>query len=283
MAIPDDLIFRLLATAAVVDGEHQNAVWSGLVGPVLGNEAGMPMVIKHLPSHVALATELACGLAAQELRIPVPAPALVICDIADLNGFDGRRSGIELICFGSRMQFEDQMYRRQRNEDLAADEFIWSRICGTATGAKGAAWDELVANRDRHTENVLYDGESWWLLDHELALEPVSNLMKRFADAMVRQEIIDYRTSVNRLASQMIARRPANHGLADQPRSFLAGAKQLTLLADRVQTWSVNDERIDPVLQIAEVVIRSIALRIPALGLHLQARIGAKDSGALWT
>ena len=282
MSIPEGLIYRLLATPTQVEGNHQNAVWRGLVGPVRGNETGVPMFIKHLLTQQALATELACGIAAQTFGLPVPDPALVICDVSDLSGMGGRPVGAELICFGSRMQFEDPVFGRQRGHDASAEEFVWARICGTPTGATGAAWDELVANRDRHTENVVYDGVKWWLLDHELALEPLAQVMARFADAVVHQEIIDYRAPENRLANQMLTRRPADHGLRSQPRRFAAGVKRLAVTMEQMRNWSTGDSRIDPILQLAEIIVRSIHARLPALALHLDARIGARDAKSLW-
>jgi hypothetical protein len=47
-------------------------------------------------------------------------------------------------------------------------DFVWGKICEDEIAPTGAVWDELVANPDRHVQNLLFDGSKWWLFDHNL-------------------------------------------------------------------------------------------------------------------
>jgi hypothetical protein len=164
-------IFRLASTADVVsnDDEHKNTVWRGMVYRTKATDVCQQMALKYLDnSSTKLSIELACGLTALALMLPVPRPGLVICSREDLPSLPISANGEKLLLFGSQNIPEDTFMMTMRRNDTAAAEFIWSKLCSEKVGQQGAAWDELIANADRHHLNVIYDGK-WWLFDHDKA------------------------------------------------------------------------------------------------------------------
>jgi hypothetical protein len=274
-------VWELSSAGLLLHGNHQNKVWRGLAHPLGDTVAGTPMIVKWMASSVAIATELACALAAQALKLPIPPGRLVLADADQLNGLPARFEGKRVLCFGSQLQWPDDL-AAFAHSDEAVEELIWNRLCDLPEGPSGAAWDELVANDDRHHENVLFDGRRWWLFDHEKALEPISRVMKRFAQQAARQQVIDHRSKRNQLATQLQQRRPNDHRINDQPAGLLAARRRLQWLADTSRTWRVGDDTIDGTLSITEVVLRSIELRLPALAQDLQARLAQPQGATLW-
>lgn len=275
-------LYRLLTSGELLEGSHRHKVWRGLAHSVGDNEPGVPMIIKWLADPIALATELACALAGQALKLNVPAGRLVIADADQLKGLPARFSGKSVLCFGSHLQWPDDMAVRLIRDDAAVEELIWRKLCETPQGAAGAAWDELVANEDRHYENVVFDGHKWWLFDHEEALEPISRVMKRFAQAAARQQITDHRSSTNKIAEELVRRRREDHGLERQPASLLTMRTRLRWIADAARNWRTGQSDVDETFAVAEVVLRSIDLRLPALALHLQDRLAKPEGASLW-
>lgn len=275
-------VYRLLSSGMRLEGNHVNKVWRGLAHPQGGSESGVPMIVKWLPKAVPLATELACALAGQALRLQVPRGALVLADADQLPGLPRRFEGRTVLCFGSHLQWPDDTIARLIHDDAAVEELIWQRLCETPEGPAGAAWDELVANEDRHHENVVFDGHRWWLFDHEEALEPIARVMKRFTLQATRAELAQHQAKANTLASQMVLRRPNDHGLERVPPSLLSLRKRLQWMADSVRGWRTGNDEIDQTFAVAEVVLRSIDLRMPALALHLHKRLARPEGDALW-
>lgn len=77
-------IQRLLGTATVLAGNHQNKVWRGIT-QVPGNvEAGIPTVIKWIEKKEVVATELACSLAGQAFKLQIPVGCIVLAEPSDL-------------------------------------------------------------------------------------------------------------------------------------------------------------------------------------------------------
>lgn len=280
----DPPLFRLLSTAIPLHGNHLNKVWQGLVHREGVAEAGVPMIVKWLPDQIKLMTELACAMAAQALKLPVPSGGLVLCPSDQLPELpQGAGSGL-LICFGSYLQFEDRgSAALMKNEDGAVAEFVWRQVCQSRTAGPGAAWDELVANGDRHCENLIFDGTKWWLFDHERALEPLSQVMRRFADQVVRQQVISHRAVRNNLAQELVARRPRDHRLDAEPNALVARRQRLRWMADAVGKWQTEDKALNEMFAICQVVLLSIDLRLPDLAQSLQQRLSIPSGDSLWT
>lgn len=277
-------IYRMLSTGTLLQGNHQNKVWRGMAQIPGSTEPGLPMVIKWVPKNEVLAAELACALAACALKLQVPAGVLVLAEMSDLPDLPRRVTGAPnafVLCYGSELQWPDDTLARPTRA-AAVEEWIWQRLCNTPQGPAGGVWDELVANDDRHCENVVFDGNRWWLIDHEYSLPGVAKVMKRFAEQSARQSVIDVQAKTNILAGEVLRRRPNDHKMDSLPASWQHLRQRLHWLADRAQQWQTGMAPVDTVLMMTHIYLRSIDLRLPALALHLQQRLAQPESASLW-
>lgn len=275
-----------MATADLIshDDEHLNPTWRGLVSPPDTTEASLPMAIKYLgDSSVKISIELACGLAAVALRLPVPKPALVYCDREDLPSLPISAKGEALLLFGSSFTPEDTIWARAKANSKNDAELIWQKVCDDSIGPKGAAWDELIANPDRHHRNLINDGSRWWLFDHDKAIPPASSSTTLAAASPSLNQFSEFFARANILASEMLKRHPMDHSLNHQPAEFEKSRDRLKALAHLIDKWEASDLRIKGVLQDSTVLVRLLVRRLPALALHINNRIGNRDGNTLWT
>ncbi|MGY8903225.1 MAG: hypothetical protein ACKVIH_01590 [Burkholderiales bacterium] len=277
-------VFRLLSTGTLFSGSHINKTWRGLAQTPGSHEAGLPMLVKYMARKPVIAAELACAVAARALKLQVPGGSLVIAQRDQLPGLPNsvRGSATDLVlCYGSEYKFpDDTVARPTQAQDV--EEWIWRRLCHTAQGPIGGVWDELVANDDRHCENVVYDGANWWLIDHEASLPSVAKAMKKFAEAQARQSVIDEKAAVNTLAHEVLTRRPNDHKMDALPAHWQTLRKRLSWLGDQAQAWRTPMPEVNAVLEMAHLYLRGIELRLPALALHLSDRMQNPESASLW-
>lgn len=279
-------VYRLLSTGLPLEGNHLNKVWRGLCQKPGSTEPGIPMVVKWMAKPEALATELACTLAARALKLQVPGGALVLAERGQLPRLPNRVRGADtdlVICFGSELQWPDDTAARPKQAD-AAEEWVWSKLCSTPQGPSGGVWDELLVNTDRHCENVVFDGNRWWLIDHEDALSSVAKVMKQFTQTAARQSVIEQRSKVNTLASEVLRRRPADHKMDALPATWSGLRTRLRWLMDQAQRWdgSTHMPQVDNVLFMTSVYLSGIDLRLPALHSHLSQRMQLPQAESLW-
>lgn len=279
-------IYRLMATADPISGEdeHLNPTWRGLVGIPESTEPSIPMAIKYLgQSSVKIAIELACGLAAIALKLPVPKPALVYCDRRDLPTLPLTVVGDTVLLFGSSFTPEDTIWARAKANSSFAEELIWQRVCSDTVGSKGAAWDELIANPDRHHHNLIFDGLKWWLFDHDKAIPPAGKFANFTDCSPVLSKFPEFVSRANILAREMLKRRPSDHAITLQPAEFDKQRERLKAFSILLSNWKTSDARLQGILTDAAFLARLIASRLPSLALHLSKRVRNKDGDALWT
>lgn len=279
-------IYRLLSTGLPLEGNHLNKVWRGMCQKPGSTEPGIPMVVKWLAKPEALATELACTLAARALKLQVPAGALVLAERGQLPRLPQRVRGADtdlVMCFGSELQWPDDTTARPKLAD-AAEEWVWNKLCATAQGPAGGVWDELLANTDRHCENVVFDGNRWWLIDHEAALSSVARVMKQFAQAAARQSVIDEHSKENKLASEVLRRRPSDHKMDVLPAAWGGLRTRLRWLIEQTKRWDGSTRMlpVDNVLLMTSIYLAGIDLRLPALHWHLNQRMQIPAADSLW-
>jgi hypothetical protein len=176
-----------------------------------------------------------------------------------------------VLCFGSELQWPDDTLARPTGKD-AVEEWVWARLCETPQGSAGAVWDELVANEDRHFENVVFDGRRWWLIDHEYTLQPVAKAMKKFTDPQTRQGLVSFQAMDNLLAAEVLSRR-TDHNMQAFPKAFNSYKQHLAWMVSQARTWRTGLHDVDTVLLMAWYYLSSIELRLPALPLHLNERL----------
>lgn len=275
-------IYHLAGTAAKRDGNHTHPVWLGrVIHEQIAGES-LPMIVKLLDSQVTAAVELACALAARELRLPVPRPGLVVAERDLLPGVPDSVRGDLLLLVGSHFQRPDAfMAAVTADGDDAAKDHIWRTLCDSPTGAPAAAFDELVANADRHCENVLFDGAQWWLFDHDLALPPASEYVVSHDMKERRLAAIEFMAKANQIAHEMLRRRPKDHSILAQPTNFDARSKAVRALAIRAEGWHHPDHHIEGIFRLTSVVLGLIHLRLPALAEHLRTRLGQSNPPSL--
>lgn len=276
-------VYQLLSGGAPLPGDHQNKVWRGLAQTPGNTEPGISLCIKWVRQKEALATELACALAAQALRLQVPRGVLVIADKDQLPGLPARVSGTardKVLCFGSELQWPDDTLARPVGRE-AVEDWVWRRLCESTQGPAGAVWDELVANEDRHFQNVVFDGHRWWLIDHEFTLEPVAKAIKKFTEQATRQAVIEHRSAGNLLAYEVMTRR-SDHNMQAVPGSWNNLKQRLLWMVGQSQQWRTGLSEVDTVLMMASFYLASIELRLPALPLHLSSRMQNPSKTLSW-
>ncbi len=280
----DPPIYRMLSPGTLLSGEHLNKVWRGMAQKPMNTEPGVPMIIKWVEKKEMLATEMACALAARALRLPVPVGVLVLGEKDQLHGLPIRVTTSEassVICFGSEFHWPDDTIAIPEDTE-AAQEWVWSRLCQSSQGSSGGVWDELIANEDRHHQNVVFDGIRWWFIDHEKTLTPLAKFMMQFAEATVRQTIVELQASSNPIASEMVFRRPTDHGMEALPKSLVNFRSRLRWLIDQATKWKTGVQDLDTIFMMTEFYLRSIDLRLPALSLHLSTRLSKPPIQSLW-
>lgn len=288
---PDDLeslpVVHLMSAGAPIYAGQLNRVWRALVQTPGSVDSALPVVLKFMPSNVKVSIELGCSLASAVIGLPVPRGMVVLANPDELVGLPQQARPLpgrsEVLCYASVLRWPDDTAERALADDPAVTDFLWRRFCDTKLASPSAAWDELVANADRHTKNFVFDGARYWLIDHELSLRPISESIQRMTETAGRLSLVDHKADDNKVAHQLLQRRPADHGMLQQPKGFESRKQSLELLATRMAAWRTGDAALDAVLQDAETVLRGIILRLPALGLHLTDRISSPAGPLKWT
>jgi hypothetical protein len=279
-------VFHMLAPGERRSGESNNPVWFAQCGHKLQSSFSQPMIVKLLREQHLIATELACALAGAALGCPVPGCALVVADRDQLPELPMSVQGDRVLLFGSYFHAPDAFMAEVLSTSADIEHETWTRVCATTAGPRGAALDELLANPDRHTGNVLFDGNASWLIDHDLALQPASQWATDWADQMTRQNAVAYVARVNLLASQMLTHQPAHREwLTTQPSAFSRQKRQLAALSQWVATWRDPDSRVEGLWQLTSLILDLISTRLPALAHHLSQRVPHNESGTglQWT
>jgi hypothetical protein len=274
-------VLLLICEAEPLDGNHVHRVWRGQVV-----SQDMPraktMIMKWLDDHLAVCVELACALAAQSLGLRVPAPAIVVAPREFVHGIPAAFESGEVLLVGSEYKVPDAFLASVTHGNPAAEEFVWNKLCASDMGAAGAAWDELLANDDRHHENAIFDGSHWWLFDHDRALVEAGPFSKNPTDTAVRLALKNFRAKSNNLAAQMVKRLQSNHGISAQPAEFARNKAALSMLAQAASKWTHSDLRIKGIFKTTAILLTAIELRLSALALHIQARIQEPSAADLW-
>jgi len=268
-------IFYLAGVGALREGDHTHDAWHArVVHPDLPSHS-LGMIVKALRSPVTLAVEVACGLAAKELRLNVPHSGLVIAHRDQIPGIDDEHIGERVLLAGSHYQRPDALFAEAVADSPAAEELIWSKVCESPVARQGAAWDELIANPDRHCENVLFDGSTWWLFDHDQALPPAATYASSENDAEARNHAIAYSAKENLLAAELMRRyRGQYEVIQTHTKKMTDAGKRLQALARFSRDWTHPDAEIRAVLELVGIVLGLIHLRLPALAEKLHLRLG---------
>lgn len=129
-------------------------------------EGDIDAVVKALPLK-QLANELVAAVFLENLNLRAPRGYLVFAEEQDSfsNAAPLHSSGLRMY-FGSTFKDHPLFLHRLQEDEAAAIEFItnypeWGDVVG---------FDEWVANVDRHSHNLLYDGSNLLMFDHDRCL-----------------------------------------------------------------------------------------------------------------
>lgn len=142
-------IGRLLPGAKPV-GDGINGALRSIVRCPAGN---ILAITKFLPER-EIAVEVICAVLGQALGLPVPDPILVF-DETGTPAFGSLDKG-----------YPSLLHYVKMNGKVA----ITSKLAQWTDLTPTACFDEWIINHDRHAGNLLFDGESFFLIDHGLAL-----------------------------------------------------------------------------------------------------------------
>jgi hypothetical protein len=274
-------INSLISPACLLEGDHTNPAWRAQVAAP-ASERARPMILKWIDGHLPTSIELACALAAQCLRLPVPSPALVLAPKSYLPGLPAASTGQLVLLIGSEYKTPDAFFAQALSRNPAAEELIWSKLCDSESGAKGAAWDELIANPDRHHQNALFDGVNWWLFDHDQALLESGTFCKNPLDQTQRSLMCNFSARCNVLAEQMVIRLRSQNNISAQPAQFDRHKAEMALLSTAASKWSHKHPKIQEIFSTTAILLTAIELRLPPLAQHISNRLAQPSSETLW-
>lgn len=279
---PPPVCEALLPIDLIRGQQNLNDVWQGEVLVEDGYFSGQTQrsVFKHLNHPGKLAVEMACSLVGLAMGNKMPLPCLVRASPDDLPGLrtDMVTQG-ELLLFGCNYVDQDAFFEQLTQlSDETLDNAVWNSFCADAPkAAKAAALDELIANWDRHSRNMRYDGKQWWLIDHDNSMGPT--LGKNVPNMSA-----DFKAHNNHVANQLKHRRPADHAMDTAARLSAEKKDRVLAMAAAAGLWTHSDPAVVQVWRQTAELIELLARRLPMLQQLLGERIGTTSETSLqWT
>ena len=255
-----------------------NSAWEAdVVSP--DDDEPVRCVFKHMDHPGKLPVEMACALTASVLGSRVPRPCLVRATPSSLSfaltkaQFPTQaNASATMLLFGSTFVTNGGFFEQlTQAEDATLDRAVWNHFCNESPmAAKAAALDELLANWDRHSRNMRFDGKSWWLIDHDNALHHALGKDPRAMNA-------DFAAHKNQIASQLHTRQPQEHGMPNAARLTSDKVQLVQALAARVSLWQDEDPVVTHIWQQTAPLIGLLGRRLPMLQSLIGARINANQ------
>lgn len=276
MAAPKVCIPLLPADSITGPAKGMSTAWEGDVLPLDGSDP-MHCAFKHVNHPGKLAVEMACALSAAVLGNKVPIPCLVRVEPGQLPTLPlSAFSGPTTLLFGSTYVGKNGFFEQLAMAgDAALDNSVWQDFCNDApVAAKGASLDELLANWDRHSRNMRYDGRGWWLIDHDNALAPALDQDPATLNP-------DFKTFDNKIANQLATRRRHDHEMPKAARLTAAQCEAVSSLAARARLWKDADPQVNQVWQQTAPLIELLSRRLPMLQDFIGARISLSQPADL--
>lgn len=145
---------RLLPGGVVIkEGQHRPLKGFALLPTSNGDTEEVVVYAKQLPLR-EISTEVTCAALGRCLSLPIPEPVIL---------FDGSGTayfGSIDIAYPSFTQYINNTSDQSVREKLAS----WPML------QEAAYFDEWIAMDDRHNGNLLYNGDDFYLIDHESAI-----------------------------------------------------------------------------------------------------------------
>lgn len=156
-------VARLLDGFSKFDDENVNPVYKGYIQTEFSDEP-LSCFFK-IVSPRELLVESICSLMARDLNLPTPEPYLVVMreNVCPIEG------NPNIPAFGT-VDAKSPSFRQYINTSRLKDSEIIERLIEWRDFASTAAFDEFIANGDRHIGNILYDGKKFSFIDHGNAM-----------------------------------------------------------------------------------------------------------------
>lgn len=238
-------IGRLLPGGIIVESGQHHPIKGMAVLPT--DEGGTEEVVvfaKQLSSR-SMSTEITCAALGRCLSLPIPEP-VILFDESNTPYF-----GSVDVAYPSFSQFIND----------ANDNGIIDKLEKWPLLSKAAYFDEWIAMDDRHDGNLLFNGDEFYLIDHESAIPPGLSPGQSGIDYYSNQ-LFQIANNLLDRANEVELQRAANDA-----RAWSTASKQGTLealendLSDRVQEKTKNQ------------MISFLAARIELLGNILYDQI----------
>lgn len=156
-------IARLLDGFSKFDDGNVNPVYKGNIQTEFNDEP-LSCFFK-IVSKRELLVESVCSLMARHLNLPTPEPYLVIMR----EGVCPIEGNPSIPAFGT-VDAKAPSFRQYVTGSKLKDSEIKQRLMKWRDFASTAAFDEFIANGDRHIGNLLYDGKNFSFIDHGLSM-----------------------------------------------------------------------------------------------------------------
>lgn len=279
--LPPKVCIPLLPVDAIIGSDKGHCTaWEGDVLPLDGSEP-MRSVFKYLNHPGKLAVEMACAMTAAVLGNNVPRPCLlkvVPGQLAEMPNHAFAANNTALLFGSTFIANSGFLEQLSQSNDATLDNSVWNHFCNDAsTAAKGAALDELLANWDRHSKNMRFNGKHWWLIDHDNALAPA-------VDGDAHRMEATFKASHNQIADQLRTRRPNDHKMAHAALVAARQQREVLSLAAQARAWTDSDTQVHKVWQKTAELIELLSRRLPMLQSLVDERIGANNLTSLqWT
>jgi len=149
-------IGRLLPGGVIVEeGQHRPIKGVAILPTSNGNTEEVVVFAKQISSR-SISTEITCAALGRCLALPIPEP-VILFDENDLPFF-----GSVDTAYPSFSQYIND----------ASDNSVLEKLESWPLLRKAAYFDEWIAMDDRHNGNLLFNGDGFYLIDHESAIPP---------------------------------------------------------------------------------------------------------------
>ncbi|EKN4689890.1 hypothetical protein ACSN7A_003197 [Yersinia ruckeri] len=242
-------IGRLLPGGVIVEeGQHRPIKGVAMLPTADGKTEEVVVFAKQISSR-SISTEITCAALGRCLSLPIPEP-VILFDENDLPFF-----GSVDTTYPSFSQYIND----------TSDKSVLEKLESWPLLRKAAYFDEWIAMDDRHNGNLLFNGDGFYLIDHESAIPP---------GLSPEQSGIDYYSNqLLQIASSLLDRK---NELAVQ------------MSANEARAWSVANkeepiENLDVVLsstvqeKTKKQMLSFLATRIEVLGDILYEQIKPKQ------
>lgn len=242
-------IGRLLPGGAIVEeGQHRPIKGVAILPTDNGNTEEVVVFAKQISSR-SISTEITCAALGRCLLLPIPEPVIL---------FDEN----DLPFFGS-VDTAYPSFSQYINDTL--DKSVLEKLESWPLLRKAAYFDEWIAMDDRHNGNLLFNGDGFYLIDHESAIPP---------GLSPEQSGIEY------YSNQLLQ---ISSGLLDRKNELA-----VQMAANEARAWSVSSrqesiENLDEVLSSSiqektkNQMLSFLAARIEVLGDILYEQIKPKQ------